>query len=180
VPSVNPGYPSCAQQLDQIIDADQSSSSILAFFALMPLLAVPDQAMTPPAAFMPSIRTSYATGNGTEVSRDGTIDVPAMTTAELHDHFATQMEAQGWHADSEDAGIFSASSVWYKTSQLASDENGASEDIPLTGIMTILNTEDFTYRVLFKMQTDAITFLSSERPPMNVPALGIRGIPIGL
>jgi hypothetical protein len=181
-----PGYPypgglTCEQQ--------QSGSSTAIFtwiMTLMPVLEVPEGTMAPGFPVAPFTRLSSFFGNGStgfDASQEGAIEVPDTTLAELHEHFVLQLEEQGWVADSNASGTRSSSSVWYKTAQSFVTDTSPAEDIELTGIMSILHTEDDTYRILFRTQTGTSAFgvISgfSSFGNLGAPALGIRGIPIG-
>lgn len=170
-----PGSLTCAQQRAMIEEAANEAAPSTWFFQLMPVLELPADA-EPASQFSPGLIGRFvsvsSSGSGFEMDNDGGFSLADTTMAELQEHFALQLEEQGWTGDSSGLGDTSASSVWYRTVQPPVATGGtAAPDLPLTGIMTLLSTGDDNYRMLFKLQ-------GGEGVPR--PSLGIRGIPIGV
>jgi hypothetical protein len=164
------------------------------FFGLMPTLTAPPQAQ-PAGDFISgmSMSTRYG-GDGVgmvTLERESSFEASDINIAGMYAHFAARLSEQGWMNDSEDSGLKSAVSAWYKTA--APPANVDASDTELTGFLSIVHTGGDDYRVRFSVEAATGAEFSmgpvfavpydimgnGERPPLNVPQIGIRGIPAG-
>jgi hypothetical protein len=175
--------------------ANHSSSSWLNyFFGLLPALTPPPQASSadtmPP--YLISISSARISSNRDAIvlTYDREIDVPNINIAGLYAHYAARVGEEDWVIDSEDTGVRSATAVMFKTAAPPADVTAG--DTQLTGVLTIVHTGDIRYRVTLSVEatTDAdvdinglfgvpYNVMGNGLPPLNDPAIGIRGIPSG-
>lgn len=195
-----PGTLSCAQR--KALNEGQGGASGLSFLTeLMPVLEVPQSTTLPPSPPRPSLAargiSSSFTGSGSfSMDQEGEVTVRNMNLAELYEHFAVQMEEQGWDEDSSAVGGSSVSSVWFKTARTPELPDMPGEDIDLTGMLSIVEADEDGFRVHFRLQGSGLPVFGSRGivalppsaatgsppfnvlgPPLNAPELGIRGVP---
>jgi hypothetical protein len=189
----NTSGPTCAER------AQDETRWVNYFFDLLPTLTPPPQAVPSSGlgiSFFGGMSTrSNSSGTTVSLPRDFSYRIPAINIPGLYAHFAARLSEQGWVNDSEDSGLVSATSVWYRSEP--PPEGVDANDTQLTGTMTILHQGGDTYTLSFTLQatTDArVTpglsvsvreFVpydimgNGERPPLTQPTIGIRGIPSG-
>jgi hypothetical protein len=103
--------PACA---DQQADYAESAARYAFYEGLVPLLEVPDGTLRPAPIGIRGISAS-ASGSSVRIQREGTIEVPGTTTAQIDAHFTAQLREQGWVKDSGGTGSVSAVSTWTRT-----------------------------------------------------------------
>jgi len=153
--------PSCAeQQADSVRTAE-----LYGFYnSLLPVLELPPGTVNaPPSGFFNRGSSSSFSSNYLEIVRDNTIKVPDTNAGEIFAGFAAQMRAQGWEADSSDAGEISASSVW--TREVTPP--GATAAMQLFATLSVLRGIDDLY---------GITLTLRSAPNGSSGVIGIRGI----
>lgn len=140
------GYPgkACSVQREQIVE-NAARGNI--YDALMPILEVPENTVNSPSDLISGSSSSRSATRVT-IRRDGSIEVPNTSTAELHDHFAAQMLEQGWQEDSSDTSDRSAISVWRK----ALTDPLAIGDTAFVVLTVLRGSEDF-YAVMLTVRS---------------------------
>lgn len=104
--------PPCAQERARNLE---STARYVYFNSLLPLLEVPEGTLSPlPGRGIRGISGSYS-GSSVRIEREGTIEVPETTAADVYEDFARQLTEQGWIVDSSATGIMSAASTWTRT-----------------------------------------------------------------
>ncbi|MGV3592636.1 MAG: hypothetical protein ACO1PZ_13185 [Gammaproteobacteria bacterium] len=165
----------------------------------LPVLSVPPQTK-PVAAIVPPPRPAIVSGktNGAgglelmlSVTQENVIEVPDINVAGLDAHFAARMSEQGWQRDSGGSSQRSATSVWYRIATATSTEGADTQEVVLTGTLTLHQVQDDAFHVGFAMQgtvetpfpVGSVTFvrdiMTSGCMPLNDPQIGIRGVPAG-
>lgn len=99
----------------------------------MPILALPEDAR--------DSRSSGGGSGGREANRTADVSTE-LTNQELADHFAPQVQAQGWVLDSSWYGELASGTVWW------SRPNGTTN---LTGMLEVISMGDSNYRTSFRL-----------------------------
>jgi hypothetical protein len=193
IPQGLTGLPTCAEQQRTTRENDIAQNF---FSTQLPVLEVPaGTVQSVPRAYLIGGSSSFYSNDGVEISRDGVIQVPDTTVADLYEHFAAQMQEQGWQVDSSDAGQRGASSVWLKSMTVP----GATTSTEVMTTLTLLLGVDAHYSVQLRLQSlpkaggglgiigifGGSSIVRDFIPipvgllPLNEPQLGIRGIPAG-
>jgi hypothetical protein len=123
---------------------------------------------------MTAPRGGYGGGGGSDREWEVRTDLSGdWNMRRVYNYFAEQIEDQDWERDARVIGDSMASGSWTKV---------VDEDVELIGSLTVLMTGEDAYSLMFRLvrtgqpEAGAVGRLG---PPLNDPALGIRGIPQG-
>lgn len=129
--------PPCAQERAR---NQESTARYVYFNSLLPLLEVPDGTLSPlPGVGIRGISGSYS-GSSVRIEREGTIEVPETSAAEVYENFAQQLTEQGWIVDSSATGIMSAASTWTRT---ATPPGATSPELVLLSLTVQGGSDDY-------------------------------------
>lgn len=145
----------CAQQR-QIREAQiLRGPAVYPLQALRPQFELPAGAVPgTPAIGMISTSSGSTTPLGTryEMTVDGIFTLPNYSMPDFFQHFARQLQQQGWQVDSDDVGTISSSSIWFRTSS-HTDLDGTVYELRVTAFLKLLKTSNDSYSYVLDGET---------------------------
>jgi hypothetical protein len=158
----------CAQQLDYLNGGPARSASQV-FRESIPELDLPPGTVNPGPLFPGGLSSGGSVGSLYMQSRtERSMEIPDYSLAELQDFIAQQMTADGWQLDGDFVGTKSASSLWFKTVRVPSEEVVVPAGIALvlTADLTLLNKVEDAY---------SLSLIVTHGDPSG-GSIGIRGV----